>query len=152
MNKIISIADYQAKIGTELGVSDWIEISQERINVFAETTGDHQFIHVNPELAKQTPYGTTVAHGLLTLSLLPNFAYQVMPFIEGTTWGVNYGYNRVRFMAPVKSGKRVRGRLTLKAIDDSKPNQLMSTVEVTVEIEDETKPALVAEWLTLTFQ
>ncbi len=148
----LTIENYKAKLDTELGVSDWTEISQERINIFAETTGDHQFIHVNPELAKQTPYGTTVAHGLLTLSLLPSFAYQVMPFIEGTTWGVNYGYNRVRFMAPVKSGKRVRGRFTLKAVDDSKPKQLMSTVEVTVEIEDETKPALVAEWLTLTFQ
>jgi acyl dehydratase len=145
----ISLADYLALQGQEIGVSDWTEISQSRINDFANVTGDHQFIHVDVERAKETPFGGTIAHGLLTLSLLPVFAYEVLPSIEGTKMGVNYGYNRIRFLAPVKSGKRIRGRFTLKQASEPKPGQIMSVSDVTVDIEGEDKPALLAEWVTM---
>ena len=150
-NQMLSQADYRAKTGTEVGVSDWILVDQAKINAFAECTGDHQFIHVNPDLAKQTPFGTTIAHGYLTLSLLSVMAYGAMPGISGTKMGVNYGLNKVRFMAPVKSGKRVRGRFKLLDVTERNPGTLQSTVEVSVEIEDEDKPALIAEWVTLAY-
>jgi acyl dehydratase len=146
---ILNLENYKAKVGTELGVSDWILLSQDRINQFADVTEDHQFIHVDVEKAKQTPFGGTIAHGLLTLSLLPAFAYQVMPEIEGTKMGVNYGYNKIRFLSPVKSGKRVRGRFILAEVSEPKPGQAMSVTHVSVEIEGEDKPALMAEWVTL---
>lgn len=148
---MLSQDEYRAKIGSEVGVSDWIHIDQAKINAFAECTGDHQFIHVNPDLAKQTPFGTTIAHGYLTLSLLAVMAYGAMPGVTGTKMGVNYGHNKVRFMAPVKSGKRIRGRFKLLDVAERQPGTLQSTVEVTVEIEDETKPALIAEWVTLAY-
>ncbi len=148
---MLSQDEYRAKIGSEVGVSDWILVDQAKINAFAECTGDHQFIHVNPELAKQTPFGTTIAHGYLTLSLLSVMAYGAMPGIQGTKMGVNYGLNKVRFMAPVKSGKRIRGRFKLLDVSERQPGTLQSTVEVSVEIEDEAKPALIAEWVTLAY-
>jgi acyl dehydratase len=148
---MLSKADYVAQVGQEVGQSDWILVDQAKIDAFAECTGDHQFIHVNPEMAKQTPFGTTIAHGYLTLSLLSVMAYSAMPGIEGTRMGVNYGLNKVRFMAPVKSGKRVRGRFKLVDATERQPGTLQSTVEVTVEIEDEAKPALIAEWVTLAY-
>jgi acyl dehydratase len=151
MTTPLSAAAYQSKVGTALGTSNWILVDQARINAFADCTGDHQFIHVDPERAKATPFGTTIAHGLLTLSLLPAMAYDVMPVIENTTHGVNYGYDKIRFVAPVKSGARVRGHFTLKSLDSSKPGVLASLVEVSVEIEGEAKPALVAEWRTMSF-
>jgi acyl dehydratase len=138
-------------VGTEVGVSDWVLVDQTRIDAFADVTGDHQFIHVNPELAAQTPFGTTIAHGYLTLSLCSVFAYGAMPAVEGAKMGVNYGLNKVRFMAPVKSGKRVRGRFTLTDVTQRPDTAWQSTVSVTVDIEGETKPALVAEWLTLVY-
>lgn len=150
-SRLLSKADYVAQVGQEVGVSDWILVDQAKIDAFAECTGDHQFIHVNPELAKQTPFGTTIAHGYLTLSLLSVMAYSAMPGIEGTRMGVNYGLNKVRFMAPVKSGKRVRGRFKLVDATERQPGTLQSTVEVTVDIEDEPKPALIAEWVTLAY-
>jgi acyl dehydratase len=137
--------------GSELGVSGWIEITQDRIDKFADVTEDHQFIHVDPERAKKTPFGSTIAHGYLTLSLLAGMAGDVMPGIEGTKMGVNYGLNKVRFMAPVKSGKRVRGRFTLTDVTERSPGAFQSTVDVKVEIEGEDKPALVAEWITLAY-
>ncbi len=143
--------EYAALVGHELGVSDWLTVTQEMINQFADVTGDHQFIHVNEELAKQTPFGTTIAHGFLSLSLLPKFAYTAIPLQADAKMGVNYGMNKMRFIAPVKSGKRVRGRFKLLALDTSKPGQRMSTVEASVEIEGEAKPAVVAEWLTLVY-
>jgi acyl dehydratase len=149
--KSVTGEQYAAMVGQEIGVSDWVTISQEMINQFADVTGDHQFIHVNEELAKQTPFGTTIAHGFLSLSLLPMFGYSALPLQTDAKMGVNYGANKLRFIAPVKSGKRVRGRFKLLALDTSKPGQRMSTVEATVEIEGETKPALVAEWLTLVY-
>ena len=149
--QLLSQDDYRAKVGTEVGVSDWIVVDQAKINAFAECTGDHQFIHVNPEMAKQTPFGTTIAHGYLTLSLLSVMAYGAMPGIEGTKMGVNYGLNKVRFMAPVKSGRQVRGRFHLVDVTQRPDGAWQSTVNVTVEIEGETKPALAAEWITLQY-
>lgn len=149
--RMLSKEDFRAQVGQELGVSDWTTVDQSRINAFAECTGDHQFIHVDPEKAKQTPFGTTIAHGYLTLSLLSVMAYTAMPGIEGTKMGVNYGLNKVRFMAPVKSGKRIRGRFKLVDVTERQSGVLQSTVEVTVEIDGEEKPALVAEWVTLSY-
>ena len=149
--QLLSQDAYRAKVGTEVGVSDWIVVDQAKINAFAECTGDHQFIHVNPDMARQTPFGTTIAHGYLTLSLLSVMAYGAMPGIEGTKMGVNYGLNKVRFMAPVKSGKQIRGRFKLIDVSERNPGTLQSTVEVSVEIDGESKPALIAEWVTLAY-
>ena len=149
--KSLTLDEYRALVGQEVGVSDWIDVPQDKIDAFAEVTGDHQFIHVNPELAAQTPFGTTIAHGYLTLSLLSVMAYQAMPGIKGTRMGVNYGLNKVRFMAPVKSGKQVRGRFTIADVTQRPDGAWQTTVSVTVEINGETKPALAAEWITLAF-
>jgi len=147
----LPLADYQASIGTEVGVSDWVLVDQARIDAFADCTGDHQFIHVDPVAAAKTPFGTTIAHGYLTLSLIPMMTYASVPGIEGAKMGVNYGMNKLRFMAPVKSGKRVRGRFTLLGVDQRPDGSLQSTVSVTVEIEGETKPALVGESVSLVY-
>lgn len=151
MGRGLPLADYLALKGKALGASDWITVDQERIDRFAETTEDHQFIHVDPERAKATPFGTTIAHGYLTLSLLSKMAYGVMPGIEGSKMGVNYGLNSVRFLAPVKSGSRVRGHFTMKDVTERSAGVVQSTVEVSVEIEGEAKPALAAEWVTLAY-
>ena len=151
MGRGLPLADYLALKGKDLGASDWIEVDQGRIDRFAETTEDHQFIHVDPERAKATPFGTTIAHGYLTLSLLSKMAYGVMPGIEGSKMGVNYGLNSVRFLAPVKSGSRVRGHFTMKDVTERSAGVVQSTVEVSVEIEGEAKPALAAEWVTLAY-
>ncbi|WP_199553903.1 MaoC family dehydratase [Sandaracinobacteroides hominis] len=151
MGRGLPVADYLALKGKDLGVSEWILVDQGRIDKFAEVTGDHQFIHVNPELARQTPFGTTIAHGYLTLSLLSAMAYDVMPGIEGTKMGVNYGLNSLRFLAPVKSGKKVRGNFRMVDVVERSPGAFMTTVEVKVEIEGEDKPALAAEWVTLAY-
>ena len=151
MSRALPVDEYLALKGTELGVSEWIEVDQARIDAFAEVTGDHQFIHVNPDMAKQTPFGTTIAHGYLTLSLLSRMAYDVMPGIQGAKMGVNYGLNALRFLAPVKSGKRVRGAFRMVDVTERSPGVFQSTVEVQVEIEGEDKPALAAEWVTLAY-
>jgi acyl dehydratase len=142
-----SIQDIQSLIGREVGISSWVLVDQDMINRFAEVTNDHQFIHVDPEMARHTPFGGTVAHGLLTLSLLPAMSYEVMPRPEGVKMGANYGYNKVRFVAPVRSGKRIRGRFVLLDYSQPKPGRWQQTTEVTVEIEGEDKPALTAEWI-----
>lgn len=147
----LSVDDYKAKAGSELGVSDWLTVDQAKIDAFADCTGDHQFIHVDAEKAKLTPFGTTIAHGFLTVSLLPVLAYGVLPAIDGTKMGVNYGMNKLRFMAPVKSGKRIRARFKLIDVTERSPGVLQSTTEVTAEIEGEDKPALIAEWVSLTY-
>lgn len=138
----------QARIGTET-ISDWVEVTQAMIDRFAEATGDRQFIHVDPARAAQTPFGGTIAHGFLTLSLMPLLASKVAeaPRLAGATMGVNYGGDKVRFLAPVRSGAKVRGRFTLLAFDEKHPGQYQQTVEFTVEIEGQDKPALVAEWI-----
>ena len=135
--------------GKEIGVSEWFTLDQDKINKFADVTEDHMFLHVNPELARATPFGGTIAHGLFTLSMVPVMAYQAMPGVSGTKMGVNYGYNKVRFMAPVASGKRIRGRFVLKGIQPQEGGRMQILQDVTVEIEGETKPALAAEWITM---
>jgi acyl dehydratase len=156
MNKIwkkppISLQAYQAMVGQEIGVSSWHVLDQKRIDTYADVIEDHQFIHVDPEQAKDTPFGTTIAHGFLTMSLLSVMSYEVMPAIEGTAMGVNYGFDKLRFISPVKSGKRVRGRFVLAEATLRKPKELQSRTNVTVEIEGEEKPALVADWIGLIY-
>ena len=141
----------KAKIGKEVGVSDWVTIDQDMINRFAELTGDHQFIHVNPELAAQTPFGGTIAHGFLVLSLIAKFGQSADFVMEGVTMGVNYGFDKVRLVAPVRTGKRVRARFVLKDMVERAPGQWLSTLGVTVEIEGEAKPAIIADWLGLQY-
>jgi acyl dehydratase len=147
----VSLETYQGMVGKEIGVSAWHLIDQQRIDAYADVIEDHQFIHVDPERAKQTAFGTTIAHGFLTMSLLSIMSYQVMPVIEGTTMGVNYGFDKLRFISPVRSGKRVRGRFVLAEAKLRKPTELLSRTNVTVEIEGEEKPALVADWLGLIY-
>lgn len=138
----------RARVGTEIGVSEWLTIGQDRIDAFADLCGDHQFIHVDPERAAATPFGGTIAHGFLTVSLLTWFAAGVRPWVEGTVHGVNYGLDRLRFVAPVPSGSRVRGRFRLTALEERVPGEITQRYEVTVEIEGAERPALVADWLT----
>ncbi len=148
----MSPQELASKVGQTIGSSDWFEVSQERINQFAEATGDHQFIHVNPEAAKMTPFGTTIAHGFLTLSLIPVLrAESDCPRPDGVKMGVNYGGNKVRFLAPVKSGKRVRAHFKLLELEEKRPGQWQETMETTIEIEGEDKPALIAEWISQFF-
>jgi acyl dehydratase len=138
--------EYQAKLGQPIGTSRWYEITQDRIDQFAGCTEDHQYIHIDPARAADSPFGGTIAHGFLTLSMLSAMVYE-MPSIEGVVMGVNYGLNKVRFISPVRSGARIRGHFTLTQIDDIRPNEIQTTMTVTVEIEGQEKPALVAEWL-----
>jgi len=138
-------------IGKETGVSGWVRIDQERINQFADITEDHQPIHVNPDIAKETPFGTTVAHGFLTLSMLSRLAVDAVLVLDGVKMGVNYGFDKVRLMSPVKSGKRIRGRFKLMSAEERMPGQWSFKYAVRVEIEDEDKPALMAEWLSMQF-
>jgi len=149
--KVIVAEDLPKWVGKETGVSHWIEVTQDKINQFADATHDHQFIHVDPERAADTPFGSTIAHGFLSLSLLSAFSYENALALENTTMGVNYGFEKIRFLQPVKVGRRVRGRSTLKAVNEKRPGQFLLTWDVTVEIEGEEKPALKAEWLTMTF-
>jgi acyl dehydratase len=148
---IASIEDIGAKVGSEIGLSDWILVDQRAIDTFADVTGDHQFIHVDPEAAARTPFGGTVAHGFLTLSLLSQMAAGVMLVPEGIRMAVNYGFDRVRFIAPVRSGSRVRGRFTLQSMEEKRAGQWQFVHHVIVEIEGEDKPALTAEWIGLIF-
>jgi acyl dehydratase len=148
---IASIEEIGSKVGQEVGVSDWILIDQARIDAFAEITEDPQFIHIDPEAAARTPFGGTVAHGFLTLSLLSRMAADAMPRPAEVKMGVNYGFEKVRFIAPVRSGKRVRGRFRLERLDEKRPGQWQFTHQVTVEIEGEDKPALIADWIGLIF-
>ena len=148
---IAPLDEIRAKIGQPIGTSDWIEVAQDRIDVFADATEDRQFIHIDPALAAQTPFGGTIAHGFLSLSVLSSMAAYVMQVPDTTRMAVNYGLDRVRFIAPIRAGKRVRGHFTLAAADDKAPGQLLLRHTVTVEIEGETKPALTAEWLGLIF-
>ena len=148
----IPLQAYQDMVGKEVGVSSWHVVDQNRINAYADVIEDHQFIHIDPERAKaETPFGSTVAHGFLTMSLMSIMSYEVMPVIEGTTMGVNYGFDKLRFISPVRSGRRVRGRFTLAEATLRKPTELLSRTNVAVEIEGEDKPALVADWLGLIY-
>ena len=148
---VASIEEIQGRVGSEIGVSDWILVDQARIDAFAEITEDHQFIHVDPERAARTPFRGTVAHGFLTLSLLSRMAEGVMLRPESLRMAVNYGFDKVRFMGPVRSGKRVRGRFRMLSAEEKRASQWQITYEVTVEIEDEEKPALIADWIGYMF-
>ncbi len=134
-------------IGQEIGVSRWIEIDQARIDAFAKITEDEQFIHVDPEAAKATPFGGTIAHGFLTLSLASAMSYDAVKPLEGVVMGVNYGFDKLRFLAPVPAGSKVRGRFKLLSADDKGGGRWLLKHELTVEIEGSEKPALIAEWL-----
>lgn len=148
---VLPLDEIRARIGQEIGVSGWLTMDQPRIDEFAESTEDRQFIHVDPQAAAQTPFGTTIAHGFLSLSMLSRMAAEVMLVPDTTKMALNYGLDRVRFIAPVKSGKNIRGRFRLDSIEERAPGQLLLRHNVTVEIEGEEKPALTAEWLGLLF-
>lgn len=152
MAKLLTKDNYQAAIGTELGVSDWLEVTQEDVNTFADVTRDHQFIHVDPKAAAKTPFGGPIAHGFFTLSMITHFAETGASFqLEGTKMGVNYGCNKVRFLSPVRVGSRIRGKATLVAAEEKAPGQYLFTTSMEVEIEGVEKPALIAEWLGMMF-
>lgn len=139
--------DLPGLIGTEVGVSRWFEIDQARIDAFADITEDRQFIHVDPEQARQTPFGGTIAHGFLTLSLASAMSYDAVKPLEGVVMGVNYGFDKLRFLAPVPVGSKVRGRFKLLSAEDKGGGRWLLKHELTVEIEGGDKPALIAEWL-----
>jgi len=139
------------RIGAE-HVSHWVEVTQAMIDQFAEATGDHQFIHVDPVRAAETPFGGTIAHGFLSLSLMPMLAARTdAPAIQGARMGVNYGGNKVRFLTPVRAGKRVRGRFTLRKFVERKPGIWEQVQDYVLEIEGEEKPAVIAEWVALVY-
>ncbi|MGV0876101.1 MaoC family dehydratase [Martelella sp. FLE1502] len=145
----ISLDALRSRIGREIGYSDWREVTQDRIDRFAEATDDHQFIHVDPDRARKSPFGGTIAHGFLSLSLLSALFDDAVGTIEGVSMSVNYGFNAVRMVSPVKAGSRIRGRFVLKDLVARKPGQWQLTLDVAVDIEHEDKPALVCEWLIL---
>jgi len=138
-------------VGMKLGPSEWIELSQQRINAFADCTEDHQFIHVDEAKAKETPFGGTIAHGFLTLSLLASLIEKIGVTPENTVMGMNYGFDKIRFLAPVKSGKRVRMVGEVLNVNQKDENRFLTTFGVSIEIEGEDTPALVAEFLLMSF-
>ena len=148
MPKFVTLEEAQTYVGQEVGITDWLEVTQQRVNQFAEATGDFQFIHIHQERAKaETPFGGTIAHGFLTLSLLSMLASQTGTIkIKGSTVAINYGLDKVRFMKPVRVGKRIRARFELMSVVQKGQNVLLKH-KATVEIENEDKPAMIAEWL-----
>jgi acyl dehydratase len=150
MLTINGIEDLKERVGQELGVSEWHEVSQAEIDAFAEATDDHQFIHVDPERAKQTPFGSTIAHGLYTLSLGPKFSYEMFS-VDNVAFGINYGYEKIRFPAPVPVDSKVRMRAELLSVDDI-PGGVQFKVRQTYEIEGAEKPACVAEALARVYE
>ena len=143
----IALADFIKLEGQKVGTSRWFEIDQSRIDTFADVTEDHQFIHVDEKAAEKTPFGTTIAHGFLTLSMLSAMIYDGVPNIEGAKMGVNYGFNKIRFISPVKSGARVRAHFTLNALRHPIPTEVTNIWGVSIEIEGQERPALIAEWI-----
>jgi len=146
---LVPAAELKNYVGKDLGHSDWLTVDQQRINQFAECTGDHQFIHVDPEKAKLTPFGTTIAHGFLSLSLIPMLTSKLLVMPEGMKMGVNYGLDTVRFIQPVKVNSRVRAQVTLLDVNEKNPGQWLLKSRVTREIEGSEKPAYIAESLAL---
>ena len=149
MQRVISITEVKDLVGTELGVSEWMDVPQSRIDIFADATDDHQFIHVDPVRAAETPFGGTIAHGFLTLSMLSAMHSEAVPKLKETNFGINYGFNKIRFMAPVPVNGRIRGRFFLKEARLRGPGRMMTTYEVTIEIDGVKKPAMTATWLTI---
>ncbi|EJN35679.1 MaoC family dehydratase [Pseudomonas sp. NPDC089395] len=148
---LVPVNELSQYVGKELGRSDWMKIDQQRINLFAEATGDFQFIHVDPEKAAKTPFGSTIAHGFLTLSLIPKLMLDVLVLPEGMKMVVNYGLDSVRFIQPVKVDSNVRLKVELAQVTEKKPGQWLLKATVTLEIEGEEKPAYIAEPLSLCF-
>ena len=148
---VVPVSELKNYIGKDLGHSEWLTIDQQRINQFAECTGDHQFIHVDPEKAKHTPFGTTIAHGFLTLSLIPVLTEGLLVLPEGMKMGINYGLDSVRFIQPVKVDSRVRLALTIMDVTEKNPGQWLIKARATLEIEGQAKPAYIAESLSLCF-
>ena len=145
-----ALSDLTPQIGQEVGTSNWIAVDQAMIDRFAATTHDDQWIHIDPDrAARQTPFGGTIAHGFLTLSLASRFAYDCFPMLPGQSMGINYGFERLRFLSPVRPGDRLRGRFVLKDVTQRKPTELLRRTEMTIEIEGADRPALVADWLGL---
>lgn len=149
MSRSISIDEFSQLAGTDLPPSDWLLISQERVNQFADATNDHQFIHVDVEKAKATPFGGTIAHGYLTLSLLSDLLGECWPRPEGLVMGLNYGSDKVRYLNPVKVGQRIRAVGKIADLGEKRPGQWLVRTDVTVEIENESTPALIAEILSM---
>lgn len=147
----VPVAELKDYVGKELGFSEWLTIDQERINLFAEATGDYQFIHVDPVKAAQTPFGSTIAHGFLSLSLIPKLMEDILVMPEGLKMVVNYGLDSVRFLQPVKVNSKVRLKVDLTEVTEKKPGQWLLKATVTLEIEGEEKPAYIAEPLSLCF-
>ncbi len=145
----LSLDALRDRVGAEIGVSSWRVVDQDMVDRFAAVTDDHQFIHVDPARAARTPFGGTIAHGFLTLSLLSAFGQEALPAIEGRAMGINYGFDRVRFLAPVRVGSRVRGRFTLAELNARSARDVMLRYGVTVELDGSPKPALSADWITL---
>ena len=146
----ITVDDIPGAIGTEIGRSDWRTVSQEMINLFADATDDHQWIHLDPErAAKETPFGGTIAHGFLTLSMLSTLAFEALPQLEDAAMGINYGFDKIRFQAPVRAGARVRAVFKLADADIRPSGRVLFTYDVTLEIENSMKPALTATWITM---
>ena len=143
MKKFSGLDEFVAAQGSQLGPTDWLEITQERVNLFADATDDHQWIHIDPERAATGPFGGTIAHGLLTLSLLPHFTHQLYT-VDNVAMAINYGYNKVRFITPVRVGSKIRARAEIAKVDQL-DGAVQATVPVTVEIEGSDKPAAVAE-------
>jgi len=147
----MKLEDYMAAAGSLERSSDWVVVDQQMIDLFADATHDHQFIHIDEARAKaETPFGGTIAHGFLSLSLLSHFVETCMPRIETAAMGINYGFEKIRFLMPVPAGSRLRGHFKLAECSERKPGEILSKYEVTVEIENVDKPALIAEWLGLT--
>ena len=144
---VMTTSELQSRVGQQVGVSRWFEVSQARIDAFADCTEDRQFIHVDPEAAQTTPFGGTIAHGFLTLSLASAMSYDAVAPLEGAVMGINYGFDRLRFLAPVRAGSRVRGRFRLLSAEDRGAGRWLLKHEITVEIEGDDKPALITEWL-----
>jgi acyl dehydratase len=149
MRQTIKADELKTLIGQESNPSSWLEITQERIDRFADATNDHQFIHVDPEKAAKTPFGATIAHGFLTLSLLPALTAEISPDVEGRVMGINYGLDRLRFVQPVKAGSRVRARQELLKAVERKPGHWMIKSRVTMDIEGEEKPAMIADTISI---
>jgi len=148
-NRIVTADELRKLIGKDLEPSPWVLLDQQRISDFADVTEDQQFIHVDPEKAKATPFGGTIAHGLLTLSMLPSLIEKTLPALEGMKASINYGYNKVRFLAPVRSGKRIRAKFEIAGFREAGPGRYQILTIITVEIEGEEKPALIAEWISM---
>lgn len=152
MGKLVTSSTIHEEVGKEIGVSDWFDVTQENVNTFADVTLDHQFIHIDPVKAAETPFGGTIAHGFYTMSMLSHFAETGCGItMSDAKMGVNYGCDKLRFINPVRVGARIRGRSVLLEAEEKQPGQFLFKQRITVEIENVDKPALIAEWLTMAF-